>query len=196
MKEISLPCRRRDTEGLLAHLREKVFHVTSLSAYRTIRATGKILHNKDRRFKLNTGSENSFGRLMGYVCLFDLRTAHSDVIQDALSCYNFLGPHWFEKQKTSWIVSELAYLLLDPSCYDRIIPNSRVHDHYKATRQFLQMIPQVEVWMEDHVPLDWIDTVILTKLTERAPAPGSMAGIVRRIHVKNSYSEERERLST
>jgi len=140
MKEITVACPRRDTTGLLNHLRRKVFHVTTLSAYRTIRETGKILHNKDRRFELNTGSENSFGRLMGYVCLFDLRNDPPDLIQ-LLECYNFLGPRWFGKQKNSWIVSELAYLLLDPSCYNRIIPNSRVHDHYKATGQFFNMIP-------------------------------------------------------
>ena len=126
---------------------------------------------------------------MGYVCLFDLRNDHPDLIHGILECYTFLGPRWFGKQKKSWLVSELAYLLLDPSCYDRVIPNSRAHDHCKETGKYLQFIPRGEVWMEDHVPLDWVDTVILTKLTERAPPPNSLAALVGRIKVKNSTEE-------
>lgn len=181
MKEIAVPCRRGDSEGLLTHLRRKVFHLTTLSAYRSILNAGKILHNKDGRFDLNTSSENSFGRLMGYVCLFDLRNDHPDIIESALSCYPFLGPHWFSRRKNGWMVSELAYLLLDPACLETTIPNSRAYDHYKATGMWHSYIPKVEVWMKGHVPLDWIDTVLLTKLTERAPAPGSHRGMLLRL---------------
>lgn len=188
MKEMVVPCRRGDTERLLAHLRGKVFHLTSLSAYRAIRETGKILHNKDSRFDLNTSSENSFGRLMGYVCLFDLRNDSPDLIQHVLSCYYFLDPLWFQKQKGSWIISELAYLLLNPSFYDKIVPNSRAGDHYNATEQWLQRIPRGEVWMEDHVPLEWVDTVILTRRVKRAPAPNSLLGLVQRIKRKEFKS--------
>lgn len=179
MKEISVPCRRGDTDGLLACLRGKVFHVTSLSTYKAILETGKIQHNHDGRFEVHPGSEQSFGRLMGYVCLFDLRVDPPDLNQ-ILKCYNFLGPFWFRKKNKGWIVSELVYLILDPSCHDRIIPNSLAHAHSEATGQFLQKVPHAEVWIEDHVPLDWIGTVILTKLTKRAPASNSLASLTLR----------------
>lgn len=181
MKIIRLTCQNSETAGLLAHLKGKVFHLTTLSAFTAIRKTGKILHNKDCRFELNTSSKNSFGRLMGYVCLFDLQNDSAEVIQNILSSYYFLGPTWFEKTKKGWIVSQLAYLLLDPAYYDRIILNSWVHDHYRETGTYLQWIPHGEVWIDNHVPLDWIETVILANIRRPAPAKDTLAGIHHRM---------------
>jgi len=124
---------------------------------------------------------------MGYVCLFDLRADH--VSETALSCYYFLGPHWFAQRRNGWIVTELAYLVLDPVCYDKLIPNCRAYAHYEATGRFPNYIPDAEVWIEDHVPLVWVNTVILSKLTKRAPAPNSLAALVDRIVVKNSTAQ-------
>jgi hypothetical protein len=76
-----------------------------------------------------------------------------------LTCQNgetggLLGPHWFAKTKRGWVVSQLAYLLLDPAYYNRIILNSTQSDHCKATGKFLQYIPHGEVWIDNHVPLN------------------------------------------
>jgi hypothetical protein len=181
MKTIRLTCQNDETGGLLAHLKGKVFHLTTLSAFTAIRKTGKILHNKDCRFELNTGSENSFGRSMGYVYLFDLQNYSAEVIESILDNYYFLDPHWFAKTKRGWVVSQLAYSLLDPAYYKRIILNSTQNDHCKATGKFLQYIPHGEVWIDNHVPLDWIETVLLANIRRPAPARNTLAGILRRI---------------
>jgi hypothetical protein len=167
-----------NTAPLKAILKGKVFHVTSFSAYKAIRRSGKILHNKDTRFELNTTSDNSFGRLMGHVCFLNLQ-GHTDEIMERIHCdYPYSRPPWFETRRKGWIISNIAYLVLSPSYYDRLIPNRAVHDHYHRTGKYLHWVPHAEVWIHDHVPLDWIQTLIVSKSRTPAPAANSMAGIV------------------
>lgn len=183
MKIVRLTCHNRQTDELLAHLTGKVFHLTTLSAFTAIRKSGQILHNKDWRFELNTSSSNSFGRLMGYVCLFDLRNHTAEVYERILNDYYFLGPNWFERPKNGWIVSRLAYLVLDPAYYDRIIPNRTVHEHYRETAKYHHFIPHGEVWIRDHVPIDWIATVILANM-KRPLAKDSLEAICHEMEQK------------
>lgn len=98
------------------------------------------------------------------MCLFDLRNQSPEVLQRILDDYYFLGPPWFEETRKGWRVSQLAYLVLDPAYYDQIIPNAKVHDHSRETGKYRHYIPHGEVWMDGHVPLEWIETVILAKI--------------------------------
>jgi hypothetical protein len=158
-----------DCEIVLDRLRGQVFHLTTLEAYEEIERAGKISNNQTGIFPINTGSQNSYGRLHSYVCLFDLRHNDPNIIQRTLDCYYFLGPSWFSKHGRKYISWNLAYLILDKKYYDQIIPNSRVHDHYRETGEYLQAIPISEVWMNTNVPLSWVEKVLLVRVREPAP---------------------------
>jgi hypothetical protein len=180
MKTIRLTCHNRKTDALLAHLTGKVFHLTTFSAFTAIRKSRMILHNKECRFKLNTTSDISFGRLMGYVCFFDLRNHSAEVSEHIIHNYNFLGPTWFENARKGWLVSRLAYLILNPIHYENLIHSSAQNDYYKTTGKYLHFIPHGEIWIDDHVSLDWIDTVILADM-RRPLVKGSLEWMCREI---------------
>lgn len=152
---------------LLARLEDQVFHLTTATAFTEIKKTGGVLHNKEGRYGLNTSSERSFGRLMGYVCLFDLRDHSKETLKRILDDYYFLGPSWFEMARGAFKVAELRYLILHKNYYDRIIPNHAALDHLRTTGKYLHFVPNGEVWIEEQLPLEWIDTVI--SVTIRRP---------------------------
>jgi hypothetical protein len=160
VKIIRLTAENGNTDSLLNQINGRVFHLTTATAFAAIRNSGKVLHNRAERFPLNTSSKQSFGRLMGYVCLFDLRDHSRSVFQRILDDYYFLGPPWFETECGRFMVSQLAYLILHPSYHGRLIANKAGHDHMRTTGQYLHFIPNGEVWIDNHLPLDWIDTVI------------------------------------
>jgi len=166
-----------DRKSLLDRLLGQVFHVTTRTAYEEIQRTGEISNNQTGSFPVNTSSQNSYGRLHGYVCLFDLRDDNPNNIQNTLDCYYFLGPTWFSTHSSKYITWDLVYFFLDPQYYNRLIPSSRVHDHYRETGDYLQAVPNSEVWIEDSIPLSWIDKVLLVKIKEPAPDRDTLAGM-------------------
>lgn len=154
-----------------------MFHLTTLEAYGEIERAGEISNNQAGAFRINTGSQNSYGRLHSYVCLFDLRDDDPDILQRTLDCYDFLGPSWFSKHGRKYISWALAYLFLDPQYYDQIIPNSRVHDHCRETGEYLQAIPTSEVWVKTKVPLSWVEKTLLVRVREPAPDRNTFEGM-------------------
>ena len=164
-------------EHLLSRLKGRVFHLTTQSSYAQIQESGEICNNKSGRYAIYTGSQNSYGRLLGCVCLFDLRGGNSEIIQNTLACYYFLGPRWFSKHGRKYITWDLAYLFLDSKYYNRLIPNSIVHDYYRQTGQYLQAVPKSEVWIENSIPLSWIENVLLVKVKEPVPERNTMMGM-------------------
>jgi hypothetical protein len=161
MKKISLICEDGETESLRAMLKGHVFHLTTAAAFAEIEREGKVLHNRENRFALNTSSERSFGRLMGYVCLFDLRHHNQDVLDEIQGNYNFLGPSWFEIERDAGMASELTYLILHEEFYNQLIPNHAAFDHLRDTGEYLHYVPHGETWIKESLPLGWIDTVII-----------------------------------
>lgn len=182
MKTIRLSYEDNQTQDLLKYLQGRVFHVTRHSSFTAIRRTRKVLHNRDGHFKINTSSHNSFGRLMGYVCLMDLRDHTPEVIQRIHDDYPFTGPHWFEITRKGSTISHLAYLFLDKAYYGHIIPNRRVHEHAGREGKYRHFVPYGEVWLDNHIPLEWIDSVLLVKRKTPAPRPTSMAGVLEAVH--------------
>ena len=166
-----------DREHLLSRLTGRVFHVTTRLSYAKIQESEKICNNKSGCYPIYTGSQNSYGRLLGCVCLFDLRGNNSEIIQQALDCYYFLGPTWFSKHGRKHITWDLAYLFLDSKYYNRLIPNSIVHEHYRQTGKCLQAVPKSEVWIENSIPLSWIENVLLVKIKEPTPSRSTIAGM-------------------
>lgn len=170
--------------SLLDRLMGRVFHLTTLATYEKILRSKEIYNNQSGRYPINTGSQNSYGRLNGCVCLFDLRNDNSEIIQNTLNCYYFLGPSWFSKHGRKYITWDLAYLFLDPQYYDQLIPSSQVHDYYQKTGRYLQAIPKSEVWIEDKIPLSWIENTLLVKIKEPAPDRNTLAGMLYWAHLK------------
>ncbi|MFZ1746143.1 MAG: hypothetical protein WBO24_00960 [Nitrospirales bacterium] len=150
-------------DSLLASLKGTVFHITSQHAFNLIQTSEAIEHNKEGRFKLNTNSEMSFGRFRGWICLFDLRNASSELITDSLDRYDFLRPpgdlgrisHADRKE------CELAYLILDTTFHNHLIPYEKFNEHVENTGQYSMAVPEVETWIADRVPIIWIEKVIL-----------------------------------
>ncbi|WP_342348508.1 hypothetical protein [uncultured Nitrospira sp.] len=149
--------------SLLGDLKGQVFHLTSQRTLDFIKNSGAIEHNKDGRFKLNTASEKSFGRLNGWVCFFDLRNASSELIPDILDRYDFLRPpgdlgrNSYEDRKEY----ELAYLVLDSKFHKHLILYEKFDEHVKNTGQYPMAVPEVETWVADRVPITWIEKIIL-----------------------------------
>jgi len=171
MKIEELTYQNGDTEDLIVRLRGKVFHLTTQTAFDFILKSNAILHNKDELFRLNTNSENSFGRRMGCVCLVDIRNQNPEHLNHVLNCYDFLGPSWFADLQEDCTVWKLAYLILAPAHYHHLIPYEKVHEHYRATGKFPQVIPKGETWIKDRIPLPWMETVLLATIRNAAPWP-------------------------
>jgi hypothetical protein len=188
MRVVNISSKNGDTSDLLAALKGRVFHLTTQSIYDAILKLGEIVHNKDERFELNTSPQNSFGRLMGYVCFFDLRNDSPELLSRTLECYYFLGPSWFGNLSEAWTEWDLAYLILDPAYYDRLLPNNKVHEHYKETGKFLHAIPGAEVWIEDRVPITWIESVLLANIRKAAPERNSWDGLIHRDVFRDSQN--------
>lgn len=149
---------------MLSLLRGTVFHLTTQESYKGILKCGMICNNKDERFNLNTASQNSFGRLNGYVCFFDLRDKDDNAIKDILCRYYFLGPTWFQQDHDDYSESNLAYLILSPNHYEKLIPYAKAIESHRTTGKYLQHIPHAEAWIPDHIPLEWICRVYLVRI--------------------------------
>ena len=163
-------------EFLLDRLVGRIFHLTARAAYVEIRRARIIRNNRLGCFPINPGSQNSYATVNGCVSLFDLRNDNYEIIQNTLNCYYFIGPEWFAKHGRKYITWDLAYLFLDEQYYNQLIPNSRVHDYYRETGQYLQAIPKSEVWIKNEIPLSWIAIVLLVKIKEPAPDRNTLTG--------------------
>lgn len=166
-----------DRKTFLDSLKNHVFHVTTREAFRNIQRVGEISNNRLGALPINTSSQNSYGRLHGYVCLFDLRNKSEEIIQRTLDCYYFLGPTWFMKHGKRFLYWNLVYLFLKEEYHEHLIPNSKAFEHLRNTGEFLQAIPNTEVWIHERVPLSWIEKALVVKVRETAPDIDTPAGL-------------------
>ena len=173
-KIITLKFTHNKHSELLQHLKGHVFHLTLQTSYELILCSKKICHNRDGRFGINTSSKCSYGRLKGYICFFDLRDQDDHFIREVLDKYYFLAPSWFAVWEQDSKVWDLAYLILDPSYYDQLIPYEKAREELKTTGENFQVIPNAEVWIPDEVPMEWIAKVIMVEITKKSPAKGSL----------------------
>ena len=129
-----------------------------------------MLHNRDKSFGTNTGSANCFGGFHGLVCLLDLRDENPETLEETQGLYPFLSPHLFEIYQNTWTVAKVVYLLLHQDYLDdeHIIPNHTAIEYHR-TQPYLNYVPKTEVWIKDHLPLDWIDTAIFVTFHRQAP---------------------------
>lgn len=132
----------------LGKLRNKVFHFTSLEAWKQIQITGCILPNQNNKFQQSsTQSSHSVGHFLNAVCLFDLRNRTEKQIERGLYLYDFLGLHR-PKEKS-------YYFIIDPKYYSSLISLPELDEEIRKTKMY---IPDIESW---HIgPID------LSKISE------------------------------
>jgi hypothetical protein len=159
----------QDRKVLMDCLGNRVFHVTIRAAFDSIQKDGGIQNNQSGNLPINTSSMGSYGRLQGYVCLFDLRNKSEEIISHTLDCYYFLGPTWFMRHGRKYIYWDLVYLFLKDNYFSELIPNSAAFEYWRQKEDYLQVIPDTEVWIKDSVPLTWIEKALVVKIRETAP---------------------------
>lgn len=169
---------KENREELLSFLKGKVFHLTTKAAYKGILKSGMVCNNKDGQFNINCSSKNSFGRLSGYVCLFDLRGKSDDAIDDILYKYNFLGPSWFKEDYDNYYEWNLAYMIFTPEHYEQLIPYEKAIENHSYSGEGLVVIPHAEAWVIDHVPIEWFYKIYLVHIKVLAPKPGTYAKVL------------------
>ena len=151
-------------EELMTHLRGQVFHLTSEKTFRDINKSGCIYNSKDNKCQPIWNSENTFARIHGYICLFDLRDKTDDIIDATLSKYYFLGPSCFEEYDKPYFKLNLAYLILSPSHYDKLIPNEAASNYNIETGRATQYIPKTECWFAYKLPIDYLIKSLLVQV--------------------------------
>jgi hypothetical protein len=148
---------------LLPRLKKEVFHVTSLAAFQLIQGEGTIRANANGKLGNNwPRSVSSYGRKLGAVCLFDLREASEEQIQNGLSCLYFLAP--LELGET------VVFLILSHDAHPKIFAwNDPRHDAHAL----LQSVPYLECWHVGDMPLSIVDRTIRVQVKRPAVLPGS-----------------------
>jgi len=166
---------------LLPLLLGKVFHVTTKDACSAIMAEKTIKNNMKGDYKFRfPQSENSYGRKRGYICLFDLRSATTQQIQDALMKFYFLNP--FRNK------SDPYFFIVSSSAWSQLIDTSVA----KSEIGFKEMwIPDVECWFPKDLSLDHVDEVIEVKIDHSLPK--DVARNMEELRVKLSEAWERRK---
>ena len=154
---------------LLGRLRENVFHLTTEESFQKIKKDGFVFNNKNGKYPVYAGSDKSFGRNQGWVCLFDLRSKSEQEIEDTLSRYYFLGPSWFVEYLPDRTDLRLAYLLLEPKCYNRLIPNETARALGNDPSVYTQHVPKAECWFPGNMPLAFVQQVLLIRIRKSTP---------------------------
>lgn len=143
---------------LLPRLMGQAFHVTTKRAYARICRDGSIKSNQDGKLRSEyPQSAVSYFRKRGYVCIFDLRTATAEHVNDALLKFFFLNP--FHRANP-------VFLVLGDAAYEQLIPWS-VSIPDEGCRAMV--IPYVEAGYPRAVPLALVDSVLVVDVRREVP---------------------------
>ena len=162
------------TKEVLSHLKNQVFHLTSLKVSESIKKMGRILNSNNGNCKPIWNSNNNFARIHNYICLLDLRNATDDIIDSILIKYNFLTPSFFEEYHEPYFISDLAYFILNEKYYSKIIPNDAALSYAKESGHNSNYIPKTECWFAHELPIEYINKLLLVHL-KRKVKPNNLA---------------------
>lgn len=176
---------RAHEDDVLKLLSGEVFHLTTKQAFDQIKSDGFIFHNQNRRFKVNTSLKNSSGRKRGCVCLFDLRNKGRDDIDDTFDRYNFIEPPWFCVDGQNFSEYNLAYLILNASCCEKIVSSEEVKEVCFESNEPEFYIPKTECWYPGDLPLACIREVIIVRIFQYKPNPSPFLQALKQIAFKN-----------
>lgn len=133
---------------LLPLLRGTVFHVTSTTGFDAIEQSGIISSNRHGELPFTfPQSSNSYGRNLGYVCLFDLRDVSDEIIADGLKKFYFLQP----------TPADPAFLFIAPTEAERIVP-------WTAAPIGAMAIPHVEAWYPSDLSLSALSHALVVTI--------------------------------
>ena len=186
MKIRKLSFTEKRPEGLLSLLKGNVFHLTKQESCKQIINDGKINNNKDGIYNLNTSSQNSYGRNLGYVCLFDLREHNFDKIPQTLDCCDFFGPSWFKIVYTDYCEYKMAYFILGENFHSNLI----LYKDANLNGSYNQAVPHTEVWVENYIAIEWISTIYQVTIRVDAPLIGSLARIHHELALENKKKKD------
>jgi hypothetical protein len=146
--------KRSELEAIvLPLLRGRVFHVTDAATVESIARSGRIYSNQQAHFTLAFGSTNSYGRIRGWVSLFDLSNTADAEIKEALVCYYFLRVFHFER-------THICLLFIAENAWPSLIHWQRAREDVSGKEMY---IPFVEAWYPGDIPLDLIsDSLVVT----------------------------------
>jgi hypothetical protein len=136
--------------NLLPSLVGRVFHVTSLNAYRQIRIDGEIRSNVMGELPTIFGSTNSFFRRRNCVSFFDYRSASTEQIENAIGkCSPY---HLPSSDPQRAYQPNIAFLFLSNAAHDRLIPWTK----WKEEQSTEKIVPWVEAGYPGPVPITLI----------------------------------------
>jgi hypothetical protein len=163
-------------DQLLPLLRDRVFHVTSMSRFQAIRESGCIKSNRDRSLRDTFAqSKISLGRSKGWVCLFDLRNQTPEAIQRGLECLYFLAPRQ--------LGDHIAFLLLHSTAYNQLVTWADIAMNTDLTAF---RIPRVECWFPDDLPITLLEEALLIQIVRRPLDPNGPTAAILRIHGRHN----------
>ncbi len=173
-----ITCNNSDLRArVLPLLRGQVFHVTKLQTFDSIRTTGSIKNNRDGQFRFTYGqSANSYGRVRGWVSLFDLRNATDAEIDEALLKYYFLNPFFDE--------STHVYLFISECAWPYLISWERAKQE-KAWKEMF--IPDVETWYPGDIPISLVsDALVVTVQTREDSLVAQLREAIQNVRKRTS----------
>jgi hypothetical protein len=113
-------------------------------------------------------SEISYYRKRRCVCVFDLRTATLEQIEDALGKFYFLDPF------SSLGKGDPVFLLLNDACFEKLIPWTEAQKEGYSS----MWIPYVEAGYPGAVPWNSIARVLLVEVRNRRRVPKPLPAVL------------------
>lgn len=157
-------------EKLLPVLIGKVFHVTSLSAYKSILRDGAIRNNANGQFPFSYEvSEKSYHRLRGRVSLIDLRNITIELVTTGK--YNFLNP-----RNTG---DNPVYLFINESLHAKLIDSTAcgIETGYRE-----KVVPLLEAGYQGDIPIDMIEGALIVTIEPDPDQLASMQNLASALH--------------
>lgn len=154
----------------------RVFHVTALRVFETIRAVGEIRPNRKGEFPSIFGSTNSYFRNRGGVSFFDYRSASAEQIDEAIgkcSPYNLpsADPELSHEP-------EIAFLFLSDAVHDQLIPWTKWKEEQPCSEK---IVPWVEAGYPGSVSFTSISEVLRVKIDY---PKDTIADVMRRVRFR------------
>jgi hypothetical protein len=178
-KPTKIECKKSDLEArVLPLLRGRVFHVTKLQTFDSIRAEGI----KNSRDSLPSSPwVNSYGPKRGWVCLFDLRNTTDAQVEMARSKYNFLRPPFSDADRNAHV-----YLFMSESVWPHLI-SWKCAEQEKAWGEMF--IPDVEAWYPGDIPISCVSDALVVTI-ESEPESSEITRLYERSRKVRKLHEE------
>ena len=156
MKKTEIHIEQGDVlEYLMPFIKGKVFHVSRVSNWQSIRVIGKILPNKNGELKTSFGSSsNSYFKNKGCVSVFDYRNIHEEEPQE----------HMYKCSPTSPLTPEegIVIFILKEKFYNKLV----LWDGWKQDDLRQMVVPHVEAGFPDAIELSQIGEALFVTMDE------------------------------